>query len=61
MRFLKYLHEAVHAKNIGFEEMVSFMQVATDSQVAQMDKIVKKADWNAFKKIIKKVLGKELK
>jgi len=60
MRLHKYLIEVAYAKNIGFEEMVSFMQVATIAQTKQMEKIVKKSDWTSFKKLIKKVLGKEL-
>ena len=60
MRLHRYLKEITYAKNIGFEEMVSFMQIATVAQTKQMDKIVKKADWASFKKLIKKVLGKEL-
>jgi hypothetical protein len=61
MRFHKFILEATYTGNIGFAEMVSFFQKATDSEITAMEKIVKKSDWNAFKKIIEKVLGKKLK
>ena len=61
MRFHKFILEASFAGNMGFEEMVLFFQQASDKEISQMEKVVKKADWNAFKKLIKKVTGEELK
>lgn len=54
------MKEASYAMNVGFEEMVNFYQKASNSEIKQMEKIIKKEDWNAFKKMIKKVLGVNL-
>jgi hypothetical protein len=66
MRLKKYilmpgLSEAAYPGNIGFEEIVSFYQVASKSEISEMEKLIKKGDWNKFKELIKKVTGKELK
>lgn len=55
------LDEAAYPGNIGFEEMVKFYQSASKSEVAEMEKIVKKGDWNKFKELITKVTGEKLK
>ena len=55
------LSEAAYGGNIGFEEMVKFYQEADASQIKEMEKIIKNEDWEAFKKMIKKVLGMKLK
>jgi hypothetical protein len=52
--------EAVGRFNIGFEEMVKFYNRATPQEIKQMEKVIKKNDWNKFKALIKKVLGVEL-
>jgi hypothetical protein len=46
--------------NIGFEEMVRFYNEATPQEIKQMEKVVKRNDWNKFKALIKKVLDVEL-
>ncbi len=66
MRLEKYilmpgLDEAAYPGNIGFEEMVKFYQVASKSEITEMEKIIKKGDWNKFKELVTKVTGKELK
>jgi len=61
MRFHKYLSEASYQGNVGFEEMMVFFQKASPSDLVKMEKIVKDADWDAYKKLIKKITGKELK
>lgn len=69
MRFSKYLKEerirkiieAVYAGNIGAVEMMQFYQVATSKEIKEMERIAKKNDKEAFKRIIKKVLGISLK
>ena len=61
MRFHNFLLEAAYAGNVGFEEMVLFFQNANIKEIDQMNKIVQKEDWNAFKKLVKKVLKTELK
>lgn len=55
------LMEAAYAQNLGFEEMVRFMQAATDAQIALMEKVVEADDWEGFKKLVKKVIGVSLK
>ena len=57
MRLREYLREISYPGNIGFEEMVRFYQKADKGQIDKMEKIIKKDNWNAFKKLIKKVLG----
>lgn len=52
-----YLGDAAYPSNIGFQEMVSFYQKASDSEIEQMEKIIAKNDWSKFKALIKKVLG----
>ena len=61
MRFHNFLQEAAYAGNVGFEEMILFFQKANINDIDQMNKIVQKEDWNAFKKLVKKVLGMRLK
>ena len=55
------LDEAAYPGNIGFAEMVSFYKTASKSEVAEMEKIIKKGDWNKFKELITKVTGEKLK
>ena len=55
------LDEAAYPGNIGFEELVQYYKVASKSEIAEMEKIVKKGDWNKFKELISKVTGKDLK
>lgn len=55
------IKEASYKYNIGFEEMVNFYQKASSSELIQMQKIIKKDNWTAFKKLIKNVLGVNLK
>ena len=54
------MHEAAYSMNIGFQEMVEFYQKANPKEVKEMEKIIKNSNWNAFKKLINKVLGIEL-
>ena len=55
------LSEAAYPGNVGFEEMVYFYKVASNSEITEMEKIIKKGDWNKFREFIKKVTGKDLK
>ena len=55
------LDEAAYPGNIGFAEMVEFYKVASKSEITEMEKIVKKGDWNKFKELITKVTGEKLK
>ena len=63
LSFSRYqeIKEASYPGNVGFEEMVRFFQKANDQEEQEMEKILKKNDWSAFKRLIKKVLGVTLK
>lgn len=61
VRSFKFLLEASYFGNIGFQEMVKFYQKASSSDQDLMDQLVRKNDWEGFKKLIKKVLGITLK
>jgi hypothetical protein len=52
---------AAYPENIGFVEMIHFYNVADNFQQKAMDKIVKSANWVEFIKLIRTVLGVELK
>jgi hypothetical protein len=58
--FVKILNEIAFGGNIGFQEMVKFYQNATPAETAEMEKIIKRADWAGFKKLIKRVLKVKL-
>ena len=55
------MKEASYKYNIGFQEMVSFYQKASSSEIKQMEKFVMNNNWNGFKSLIRKVLNIELK
>ena len=55
------INEQAYPNNIGFSEMVKFYQVANPAQIDKMEGIIKASDWDAFKKLIKSVLGVKLK
>lgn len=48
--------EASFKQNIGFVELVQFYKTASPSEIKEMEKIVKKNDWEKFKEIIERVL-----
>jgi len=52
--------EAAYKGNIGFIELVAFYKEATPAQVKKMERITKAEDWEAFKRLIKKVIGRDL-
>ena len=55
------MSEASYKYNIGFQEMVDFYQKASPKVVQQMENLIKKDSWHGFKRLIKKVLGVDLK
>ena len=55
------VNEAAYDANIGFEEMVTFWKKASESQITDMERIIKSGDWTDFKILIKKVVGVTLK
>ena len=55
------IDEAAYPGNIGFEELMSFYNNASDKEIKEMEDIIKKNNWMAFKDMIYKVLGKKLK
>lgn len=56
-----YISEMTYPGNIGFEEMVKFYQVASKSEIKQMEDIIKAKDWEGFKKLINKKIKVKLK
>jgi len=54
------LTEAAYPGNMGIIEMIEFYKKASKQEVKEMEKAAKKKDWDAFKEIIKKVIGVEL-
>ena len=63
MKFKTFLKvdEMTYPGNIGFQEMFQFYAKASHAQIKQMEEIARAEDWKAFKKLIKKVLGVQLK
>jgi hypothetical protein len=55
------MNEVSYKYNIGFQEMVQFYQKASSSEVKKMESLIKNDNWNGFKKLIKDVLGIQLK
>ena len=55
------LDEASYAGNVGFEELMSFYNNASDKEIKKMEDIIKKNDWMGFRDMIYKVLGVKLK
>jgi len=53
--------EAAYPGNIGFEELTNFYQKASDKEIKEMEKLIKKNDWMGFRNMIYKVLGVKLK
>lgn len=58
---LDIINEAPYSGNMGFEEMVKFYRVAKPADEKEMELIIHKNDWEGFRKLIKRVLGIELK
>lgn len=54
------LYENAYPGNMGIIEMIEFYKKASKQEVKEMEKAAKKKDWDAFKEIIKKVIGVEL-
>lgn len=67
MKFENYItepritNEASYKGNLGFEEMCKYYQKANQSEIDELKKIIKKEDWDGFKKQIKKVIDVSLK
>jgi len=61
MGFSKWLlYENAYPGNMGIIEMIAFYKKASKQEVKEMEKAAKKKDWDAFKQIIKKVIGVDL-
>jgi hypothetical protein len=54
------LTEASYPGNMGIMEMIEFYKKASNKEVKQMEQAAKKKDWDAFRQIIKDVIGVEL-
>ena len=61
MRLQTFIDEASYIGNIGFEEMVQFHKVATNTDLKEIEKIVEREDWRAFKKLIQRAIKVRLK
>lgn len=57
---VQILNEIAYGGNIGFTEMAAFYQKATPKEIKEMEKVTKAEDWDAFKKLIKRVLDVSL-
>lgn len=55
-KFKTYVNEAAYKNNVGAIEMFNFFKVANKKEIDEMEKIAKEEDWDAFKKLVKKVL-----
>jgi HPt (histidine-containing phosphotransfer) domain-containing protein len=58
---LKDILEASYKGNIGFMEMVQLYQKATPKEVEEIEEIIRKNDWDEYKRIVKRILGINLK
>lgn len=56
-----FITEASYKGNIGAMEMIQLYQKATKKEIEELEKVIKKEDWEAYKDIVKKVLGVTLK
>jgi len=61
MSKLKWILEAAYNGNQGFAEMVKLFQQGTPAEIKELEKIIAKEDWVAYKKIVKRILGVKLK
>ena len=55
------LSEAAYHGNMGFEEMVRFYREANPKDIDEMEEVVRRGDWEGFRKIVKRVLDVNLK
>ena len=55
------ISEAAYDGNLGFEELVLFYKKASKEQIKDMEKAIKKGDWEIFKKLINRVVKVNLK
>lgn len=53
--------EASYKGNIGAIEMMELFKNASDKEMKEIDKVIKKEDWEGYKKLVKKILGINLK
>ena len=59
--YTKYINEAAYFGNIGFQEMVEVYRKASPQELKKIEKAVKDADWNTYKKLVDQILGVKLK
>ena len=48
--------EKAYAGNLGFEELMRFYQTATEKQTAELEKVLDREDWPAFKHLMHKAV-----
>lgn len=62
MKLKQYIiNEAAYPGNIGFEELVKFYQIASESDIKKMEEIIKNEDWDGFRLLIKKIIHVSLR
>jgi len=59
-RAAQILNELAYKGNIGFMELVKFYRKASPKEIKEMEGIIGKGDWEAFKSLIEQVLGVKL-
>lgn len=52
--------EQSYSGNLGFEEMMRFYRVASDLQIAELERVIDREDWDTFRHLIYQVLGIQL-
>jgi len=55
------IREASYKNNIGFMEMVQLYQKATPKEIKEIEAIIRKNDWDEYKKIVSRILNIKLK
>lgn len=55
------MDEAAYKGNIGAIEMIQLYQKASKKEIKELEDIIKKEDWDAYKKLVKKIIGVNLK
>jgi len=55
------IKEAAYKGNLGVMEYFQLIQKANKKEVKEIEKAVKEEDWETYKKLVKKILGINLK
>jgi hypothetical protein len=55
------IKEAAYKGNLGMIEMLELYKKASKKEIEELEIAIKKEDWEAYKKIVKRVLNINLK